>query len=175
MATLITLLGIIAVFMIFWQEQSLGVSVMPTTPQVSVLLMDACPAQVKGDILELGSGWGGLASKLAHKYPQNKVIGYEMSFVPYWISVMRAKLFSSGGNLSFVQKNFYDVSFKETGLVMCYLSNPHMAKLEEKFLRELPKGALVISSTFHCPQWKPVRTIDIKRMFNAQIFVYEQA
>lgn len=175
MAAFITLLGIIAVFMIFWQEQSLGVSVMPTTPQVSHLLMEACPAQVRGDIIEPGSGWGGLALKLAHKYPQNRVIGYEMSFVPYWISVIRSKLFSSGGNLAFVQKNFYDVSFKETGLVVCYLSNPHMAKLEEKFRRELPHGALVISSTFHCPLWKPVRTIDIKRLFNAQIFIYEQA
>jgi len=143
-------------------------------PQVSALLMNACPAQVQGNILELGSGWGGLASKLARKYPQNKVIGYEMSFVPYYVSVIRS-IYSPAKNLSFVQKNFYDVSFKEAGLVMCYLSNPHMAKLEEKFLRELPKGAQVISSTFHCPQWKPIRTIDIKRLFNAQIFVYEQA
>ena len=170
MASLMTLLGIIAVAVIFWQERSLGVSVMPTMPQVSRLLMAECPAQVNGNILELGSGWGGLASKLARKYPQNKVIGYEMSLVPYWIS----KIFSSAKNLEFVRKNFYDASFKDAGLVMCYLSNPHMAKLEDKFLKELPQGAQVISSTFYCPHWKPVRTQEIKRMFNAQIFVYEK-
>jgi phospholipid N-methyltransferase len=173
MASLFMLAVIIAVFTVFWQEQSLGVCVMPTTPQVSRLLMSECPAQVKGDILELGSGWGGLALKLAHKYPQNKVIGYEMSLVPYWVSVIRAKFFSSG-NLGIVRKNFYAVSFKDTGLVMCYLSNPHMAKLEGKFLQELPAGAQVISSTFHCPSWKPVRTQDVVRLYNAQIFVYEQ-
>jgi len=174
MASLITLMGIIAVAVIFWQERSLGVSVMPTTPQVSRLLMAECPAQVRGDILELGSGWGGMALKLAHKYPQNRVIGYEMSLLPYWISVIRSKLFSSGGNLKFVRKNFYNPSFNDAGLVMCYLSNPHMAKLEGKFLQELPSGAQVISSTFHCPNWQPLRTQDIVRLFNAQIFVYEK-
>jgi hypothetical protein len=171
MASLIELLGIIAVAVIFWQERSLGVSVMPTMPQMSRMLMAECPAQVKGNILELGSGWGGLASKLARKYPQNKVIGYEMSLVPYWIS----KIFSSSKNLEIVRENFYDVSFKDTGLVMCYLSNAHMAKLEDKFLKELPSGAKVISSTFHCPNWKPIRTQEVKRLYNAQIFIYEQA
>jgi len=173
MASLITLLGIIAVAIVFWQERSLGVSVMPTMPQVSRLLMAECPAQVKGNILELGSGWGGLALKLARRYPQNRVIGYEMSIVPYWVSIIRSKLFSSG-NLGIAREDFYDVSFKDVGLVMCYLSIPHMAKLEDKFLKELPPGAQVISSTFPCPNWKSVRTQEIKRMFKAQIFVYEQ-
>ena len=172
MASFITLLGIIAVAVIFWQERSLGVSVMPTMPQMSRLLLTECPAQVKGNILELGSGWGGLASKLAQKYPQNKVIGYEMSLVPYWMSSLRSKFFK---NLEIVRKNFYDLSFEDAGLVMCYLSNPHMAKLEEKFLRELPAGAQVISSTCACPTWKPVRTQEVERMFNAKIFVYEKA
>ncbi len=172
MASIIMLAVIIAVFTIFWQEQSLGVCVMPTTPQVSRMLMDECLAEVRGDILELGCGWGGLALKLAHKYPQNKVIGYEMSLLPYWVSVLRAKI-SSMKNIEIRRKNFYDTPFNDAGLVMCYLSNPHMAKLEGKFMSELPVGALVISSTFHCPNWKPIRTLDVVRLCNAQIFVYE--
>ena len=174
MVSVITLLGIIAAFMVFWQERNAGVVPAPTLPQMARLLMAECPAQVSGDILELGCGWGGLALKLARKYPQNRVIGYEMSLVPYWFSLLRSKYFSPGKNIEIIRKNFYDTSFSNTGLVMCYLSNPHMTKLEEKFLQELPKGALVISSTFHCPHWKPVRIQDVRRLYDAQIFVYEQ-
>jgi len=173
MASLITLLGIIAVAAVFWQERSAGISPAPTLPQMARMMMEQCPVQVQGDILELGCGWGGLALKLAAKYPQNNVIGYEMSWVPYLVSSLREKIYV-GHNLKIVRGNFYDVPFNNAGLVMCYLSPQHMVKLEEKFLRELPTGAQVISSTFYCPTWTPIRTQDVKRLVNSKIFVYEK-
>lgn len=170
--SLIMLGALVAAIFVFWQERSLGIVPMPVMPQMARLMLEECPERVNGDILEIGSGWGGLAIKLARKYPDSRVVGCEMSWVPYLFSHARLKA-GRLPNLNLLRKDFFDVDFSGAGLVVCYLSNAHMKKLEPKFLRELPEGAKVVSSTFACPEWQPVRVRRVPRLYDAQIFVYE--
>ncbi|KXS51512.1 MAG: hypothetical protein AWU57_4106, partial [Marinobacter sp. T13-3] len=58
-----------------------------------------------GPVYDLGSGWGGLVIRLAQKYPDRKIVGYEVSLVPWLVSVFFKKILRLG-NLEIYKKNF---------------------------------------------------------------------
>ncbi len=128
-----------------------------------------------GVIMELGSGWGGLAIAAARAYPGCRVVGVEYSPFPYLAARLRRFFLPSLANLSFVRQNFFETSFSETEVILCYLSNPIMARLRGKFLKELPKGATIISSTFFIPDWEPEKVIDLGGLWKTRLFVYRKA
>jgi len=159
--TFFSLLILLVVFIVFANEffqQKLGVSSMPTTPSVRNKMLEQIPVETVGKIVELGAGGGTVSFSVAKAFPQCKVVGVEYSIFPFLIARIR-QIFLP--NLLFIRRNFFDISFKDTTVVLCYLSNPLMSKLKEKFERELPSGAIIISSTFFIPDWESEKTIDL--------------
>lgn len=155
-------------------QQKTGVSPMPTVSSVRREMVGLIPAGTTGTILELGSGWGGIAFAAARAYPQAQVVGVEYSPFPFLAARLR-KLLSPGlSNLRLVRQDFFDVSFRDASVVLCYLCNPLMARLERKFTQELPPGATVISSTFFIPGWEPERVKDLTGFWKTRIFVYRK-
>lgn len=175
MDILISAILLAAVLTVLFNEiyqHRMGVSPMPTVPRVRRAMLDHMPDGVTGTILEIGSGWGGIAVALAKKYPDAKVIGLERSPAPLLISRLRRLLHPGLKNLSFVNMDFFDYDMKDVDVIACYLSNPHMAKLEPKFSAELKPGALVVSSTFYMPDWKPETVETIEGLYDTKIYVY---
>ncbi len=149
---------------IFYYTWKLGISPMPTSPKVKRALLAALPEQIEGTIYELGSGWGHLALALAKKYPQNQVVAYELSPLPYLFSHI---LSLSVKNLSIRRENFYKVSFQDKGLFVCYLFPKAMQKLEQKL------EGTVISHTFAFPSRQPARIIEVEDAYRTQIYAYK--
>lgn len=143
---------------------------MPTLPKVKRALLEALPEQMEGDVIELGSGWGTLTKPLAVKYPKCRVVGYEISPVPYLYS----KLFCRKDNLEVFRRNFFSVDFTDVKLAVCYLYPGAMEKLKSKFECELARGAIVVSHTFAVPGWTAVKTITVSDMYRTKIYVYER-
>lgn len=173
------ILGLIVfVFTNEFFQQRTGVSPMPTVPVVRRALLSHIPADFEGKLVELGSGWGGIAFKAARMYPKAQIIGVEYSPFPY--AFARAKLFLRNTfgrgqkNLRLVRGDFFEMPMWHTDVVICYLSNGHMKQLEPKLRKELPQGAMVISSTFHMPHWQPESVQDLSGMWDTKIFVYRQ-
>ncbi|MBI2017571.1 class I SAM-dependent methyltransferase [Candidatus Daviesbacteria bacterium] len=113
---------------------------------------------------ELGSGDGRVviaAAKLgAHS------IGIEQS----WIRVLYSKYkssklasHSSSGNVDFYHGNIFKKSYQDADIVYIYLLNKGVNKLEEKLRKELKKGSIVIIQTYHFPNWKPFKQIDLSK------------
>lgn len=147
---------------------------MPTTLRVRREIIGLIPGLVPGKIVELGSGWGGICFALARDFPDRAVVGIENSIFPYLFSLIRQK-FQRIPNLTLRRMNFFKSDFRDTALTVCYLSNPIMKNLAQKFKTELPVNSILISSTFFVPDWTPERIVDLEGRWNTRIFVYRKA
>jgi hypothetical protein len=146
-----------------------GISPMPTSPKAIKALMSLLPSEVHGVIYELGSGWGTLAIPLAKKYPNNAVIGFETSPIPYWVSKSISFYYR---NLTILKHDFYKVPLADAGLIVCYLHPKAMDKLQAKFEKELRSGVCIISNTFAIPHWKPEKVLEVNDLYRTRIYLY---
>ena len=167
----IVVLLFVAVFNEYYQQR-LGVSCMPTTPKVRARIMELITEFAeKGhkNIVELGCGWGGLARDATKQFPNLTITGVEKSLFPYLTSKFRAW----GNTTNIRYKNIYNFDLKDTDIVLCYLSNQHMAGLEEKMKNELKPGSVVISSTFVFADKEPSKTVTVEGLYETKIYIYK--
>lgn len=98
-------------------------------------------------VYELGCGKAGFLHALKKRYPDNQMIGFEYSFVPYFLAQIQNAITNS--KLKIEKKNIFDVELKKADVVYCYLNPNTMEKLEEVFKTECKPGSLVVS--YHYP------------------------
>lgn len=105
---------------------------------------------------ELGSGDGRVvieAGKLGAKS-----IGIEQS----WIRVLYSRS-KFAKNSHFIHGNIFSKNYSDADIVYIYLLLKGVAKLEEKLKKELKKGSVVITQTYHFQNWKPFKKIDLSK------------
>lgn len=105
---------------------------------------------------ELGSGDGRVviaAAKLgADSY------GIEQS----WLRVLYSKYQAWKLNLKrahFYHGNIFSKTYLDADIVYIFLLHKGVRKLEDKLKKELKKRAVVITQTYHFPNWKPYKKI----------------
>ncbi|MDO8573631.1 MAG: hypothetical protein Q7R77_02675 [Candidatus Daviesbacteria bacterium] len=107
---------------------------------------------------ELGSGDGRVVFEGAKLGADS--IGIEQS----WLRVLysRYKLASQtrSGNAKFIHDNIFAKSYSDADIVYIYLLHKGVKKLEEKLQKELKKGSMVITQTYHFTVWKPFKKLD---------------
>lgn len=102
---------------------------------------------------ELGSGDGRVVFAAAKMGSTS--IGIEQS----WIRVLYSR-FKNARNAKFYHGNIFAKNYSDADIVYIYLLHKGVAKLEEKLKKELKKGAIVITQTYHFPTWKPIKKLD---------------
>nr|NGX50824.1 hypothetical protein [Chlamydiota bacterium] len=132
--TLTTALTILFLILFFTLKN--GISPMPTSSKVRNQLLALLPKLERGNVVELGSGWGNLIFPLAKKYKNCQIVGYENSPIPYLFSL----LINPAPNLKIMRQNFFKCSLHNADLVVCYLFPKGMTQLKSKFERELKPG-----------------------------------
>lgn len=167
---LCALSGILILFLL--DSIKAGITPNPTSKRVKEKVLEMLPIEVKGEIYELGSGFGKMAIALSHAYPQKKVKSFEMAKIPYWIQRLFLVFFNSK-NMELSKKNFKNQNLSSAGLIFCYLYKGIMPILSEKFIKELRPGTWIISHTFALPNWKPVQTIYVKDLYNTPVYLYQ--
>ena len=103
---------------------------------------------------ELGSGDGRIviaASKL-----NADSFGIEQSLLRVIYSRIKARQ-KNIKKAHFYHGNIFARSYIDADIVYIYLLHKGVNKLEEKLKRELKKGAVVITQTYHFPNWKPFK------------------
>ena len=153
-----------------------GISPVPTTPRVRETMLamippERLPAIERGQLFDLGSGWGGLAFALTKRFPEAQVVGCELSPLP-WLFSKLVQLLRRPPKPSLYRRDFMKVPLQEAALVVCYLYPGGMAKLQPKLEAELPAGALVISNTFALPDWQPADMARAGDLYNSPVFLY---
>jgi len=170
MVVLLIIFCLMALSVVVWTVKN-GISPMPTTPKVARALQSMLPTLDTGPIVELGSGWGHLALRLARHYPELEVIGYETSPVPYYYSCLLGFI-TGQKNLRFIRKDFFNVPLDKARLVVCYLYPAAMEKLKNKLENEAQKGLFVLTHTFSLPGWQPVKTSSVDDLYSTKIYLY---
>lgn len=106
---------------------------------------------------ELGSGDGRVVFEAAKLGSQS--FGIEQS----WIRVLYSKYKASRLNLkhaNFYHGNIFTKTYGNADVIYIYLLHQGVKKLEEKLKKELKKGSVVVTQTYHFPNWKPVKKVD---------------
>ena len=173
-AALTTALVLIA--LVVWTSLKMGSPPTPTSPSVRRTMMRLLPDRLPGiegaPIVELGSGWGGVAFAVAKRYPHHPVIGYEISALPWAVSRLRL-LVRPHANLRFRKTDFMHVDLSGVALSICYLMPDTMARLRDKLASELPNGALVLSNTFTMPDWHALDQVNAPDLYSSPVYLYE--
>lgn len=104
---------------------------------------------------ELGSGDGRVVIEAA-KLGAN-AIGIEQSWIRVLFSRWKANRQNNprGLNCLFHHGDIFKRSYFDADIVYIYLLQKGVNKLEEKLKKQLTKGAVVITQTYHFPNWKP--------------------
>lgn len=111
----------------------------------------------KGDIFyELGSGDGRVVTEAA-KMGANS-FGIEQSLIRILYSRFKAFRLNLH-NTHFIHGDIFKENLSSANLVFIFLLPKGILKLEPKLKRELKKGSIVITQTFHFKNWKPYKKI----------------
>jgi hypothetical protein len=144
----------------------------PSSARVRDAVLAAMPEELPaGAIYELGSGWGGLAWRLAARYPDREVVGIELSPLPWLFSRLRQWV-GRKPNLRYRLANLHKIPFTGAGTVVCYLQGGTMARLGSKLAVELAPGSLVVAITFALPGWAPEALIRAEDMYRSPVYFY---
>lgn len=106
---------------------------------------------------ELGSGDGRVVMEAAKLGA--KSYGVEQS----WIRVLYSRWKASRQNCKFYHGDIFKRNYQDADIVYIYLLLKGVKKLESKLKKELKKGSIVITQTYHFPNWKPFKKIDLSK------------
>lgn len=117
-------------------------------------------------IYELGSGWGGLAKKIAKSFPESTVTAFEFSLIPF----LWSKMHSFGmKNLQIYRKDFLKEDLQNVDTIVCYLYPRGMELIQKK----LTGKHTVISNTFALPAIQPTKTVYLNDLSITPIYRYD--
>jgi len=124
-----------------------------------------------GAIIDLGSGWGTFVIRIAKRHPQRQVIGYELSLLPWLISVLVKKILDLK-NLTLYRADFYQVRLPPAAVLVCYLFPAAMYDIEHKLLLDQAKVDFILSNNFALPSSKPYKVLWLNDFFKSPIYLY---
>ena len=108
------------------------------------------------DVLyDLGSGDGRIPIAAALTY-HCKAIGIEIDKLRYFYSLYQSFILRLSDKVRFLNKNIFDVDLSEATVCIIYLTEQTNNVLEEKLLKELKVGTLVIAPSFPFSNWTPI-------------------
>lgn len=164
-------LAVLVATSIIWFTLRTGISPMLTWPKARRAMFAQLEQSTQGPFVDLGSGWGTLVIALAKKYPQQQVVGYELSIFPWLVSTLR-KHFLGLHNLKIYRQDFRFAQLSEAKVLFCYLFPAGMQAVLTKINHELNQDLLVVSNTFALADNKPVKVIRLTDLYRTPIYVY---
>ncbi len=123
-------------------------------------------------VVDLGCGDGRLTIAAAERFGARSV-GIELSFLPFCVSWLRARLSKARRSIRIRFADFYTVPLKEADVVVCFLTPEAMKKLKTKFVQELKPGARIISYAFSIQGW-PGGEKDKPTTKDIPVHIYQQ-
>src|SRR5688500_1262248 len=156
---------------IVWFSLKTGIVPMPSSARACRAMLAAVTDAPPGPIVDLGSGWGTLAIMAARKYPGRDVVGYELSWVPWLVSVLLKHVLGLR-NLSLRRADFLNADLRPAAVLLCYLFRRGMRDLARKLEREGRRPAVLVSNTFALPSHPADEVITLDDAYRTPIYVY---
>lgn len=147
---------------------------MPSSNKAYVAMMQLADKTGTGLIIDMGSGWGNFVIRIAKRYPQRQVVGYELSYLPWLISTVLKKALGLK-NLTLHRQNFYKADLSTVSVLVCYLFPEAMSKISDKLRLEQTSVNFVISNNFALPSWQVSKTIQLDDFYKSPVYLYKIA
>jgi len=157
--------------MIVYQSIKIGISPTPSSFTAVKTITEITKKSANLTIIDLGSGFGFLALYLGYHNKSKKIIAYEISYIPYLISLLLQKIFQLK-NVSFKNVNFLDIPLKKDITYVCYLFPEAMKDLDSKILEENIELSLFVSSTFALSELKAKNVCYLEDLYKTPIYIY---
>lgn len=155
-----------------------GISPMPSSSKARRAVMQLIEiADAEGEagndaIVDLGSGWGSLVIRLARKYPDRQVVGYELSLIPWLVSLCASKCLGLD-NLKLYRRDFLKADLSKASVLVCYLFPGGMAALEGKLRGELSGSRrYLISNNFALPSVEAEKVAQLDDYYRSPVYLY---
>lgn len=176
---LLALLVLIGGGSLVWSTLRSGMSPMPSSrPAVAAVLaaIDATEAEPDaGPIVDLGSGWGHLVFAVARQYPERQVAGYELSWLPWAVSLLIARL-RGLENLRLYRRDFLTAAeqgeLTQFHTALTYLHGPGMSRLQQALRVQRGNLTWLISNNFAMPGWTPYRRWQLRDFYRSPLYLY---
>jgi SAM-dependent methyltransferase len=146
---------LLLVVWLYW-TRIVGAQWVPTSLKTVNHMLDLADLQPDDLVYDPGCGDGRLVIAAAMRY-KVKAVGIEIDPLRYlWCQFLVTILFQRK-NVRIILGNIYHQDYSEANVVMCYLLPEALKKLEDKFIRELPPQARVISNKYPFPTLECIR------------------
>lgn len=157
---------------LFFSVFRLGVPPMPSSKGMREKVVEELGQyENHRSIVDLGSGWGGLAARIAVAYPHRRVTGIELAPVPYLFSRLLHE--RRRDNLTFRRGDFRELEPEDDTIYVAYLSPMAMETLRRRFEAGLPRNVVLISALFSVRSWAATRTVQARDVHRTNVHVYE--
>lgn len=163
--------ALLFVLSITWSTVALGISPMPSSRKARRAILSLTENTGLGPIYELGSGWGNLLFPLAKMHPQREVIGYELSLLPWLVSLSLCKVWGLQ-NVTLYRRNFLQADLRHASLVVCYLYPGGMRKIEDKLADQSLAPQYLISHYFSLPSYRAARSKTLGDLYQSPVYLY---
>jgi predicted RNA methylase len=156
---------------IIFSTIKLGISPMPSSKKAYQAIIKLTDETGTGPIYDLGSGWGSLVIRLARKYPDRQIVGYELSVFPWLITKMIKKLLGLS-NLVLYREDFLKADLSEASVIICYLFPTAMEEIKSKISHVKGKLGFIISNNFALPSYQPSKVVQLNDFYNSPVYLY---
>ena len=144
---------------------------MMSSPQAMVVITKIVP-DGNETIYELGSGWGNLLFAFARKYPHRRIIGYELSPLPWLISYLIKFIFRYH-NVEIYRKDFLKISQINNAVIVTYLYTGAMQRIIEIIDSGQWKPSILISNSYALPGKIPDSQFTLSNVYRNPVFIYK--
>lgn len=177
--SILIVLAVLVAISIVFSSAVTGISPMPSSKKAREAVFQLVTA-VRDDtsaktIVDLGSGWGSLVIRLAKTYPDRQVVGYELSPIPWFVSLCIAKCLWLD-NLTLKRRDYLDADLPVDSILICYLHPEGMKALEDKLLSMSADADVarryLISNNFALSSHTPQKTIQLDDFYQSPIYLY---
>ena len=172
----ITALALLALILlmglsILWSTLRCGMPPMPSLGRSRQAMLSLLQEAPRGAIVDMGSGWGTLAVAFARRFPENQVIGYEISFFPWLFSVFLARVLGLR-NLRFYRLDFRNAQLMGVTALVCYLMPGGMEAIRRRLEAEPGSVEVVISHCFALRGWKADDIVEMADLYRTPVYRY---
>jgi len=171
-------ISISLVLSILYYTLKTGISPMPCSARARRCVLDhltrlseQAPAQSLA-ITEAGSGWGHLVIPVALRFPQHKITGYELSWLPFIICRF-LKLILQLDNLTLRRQDFLTADLSSSDIITCFLYTKGMSKLRQSLEQQNCFPRWLISVCFALPGYQPEHTQRLNDLYNTPVYFYK--